>query len=253
MCIIELGGTISDIEGMPFVEAFRQFQFRISRENFCCVHVSLLPEPKGDEQKTKPTQNSMRQLLGLGLSPDLICARSYSPLQKSVRQKISNFTCVPPEQIYGIHDVGSIYRVPLLLDEAGMGSFLLQRLKLSEVRDPKLKRSLHKWKELADRHDRLHDEVVIALVGKYTRLEDAYASVIKALRHATLAAQNKLVIKYVEAANLEEATQEADPVKYHEAWQSVCSADGILIPGGFGERGVEGKIKAANWARVNNK
>jgi len=253
VCIIELGGTIGDIEGMPFVEAFRQFQFRVSRENFCCVHVSLLPEPKGDEQKTKPTQNSMRQLLGLGLSPDLICARSSSPLQKSVRQKISNFTYVPPEQIYGVHDVGSIYRVPLLLDEAGMGSFLLQRLKLSEVRDPKLKRSLHKWKELADRHDRLHDEVVIALVGKYTRLEDAYASVIKALRHATLAAQNKLVIKYVEAANLEEATQEADPVKYHEAWQSVCSADGILIPGGFGERGVEGKIKAANWARVNKK
>ena len=253
VCIIELGGTIGDIEGMPFVEAFRQFQFRVSRENFCCVHVSLLPEPKGDEQKTKPTQNSMRQLLGLGLSPDIICARSTSPLQKSVRQKISNFCHVPPEQVYGVHDVASIYRVPLLLDEEGMGSFLLQRLQLSQVRDAKLKRSLHKWKELADRHDRLIDEVVIALVGKYTRLEDAYASVIKALRHAALAAHHKLVVKYVEAANLEEATQKSDPVKYHEAWSSVCSAHGVLIPGGFGERGVEGKIQAANWARVNNK
>lgn len=253
VCIIELGGTIGDIEGMPFVEAFRQFQFRVSRENFCCVHVSLLPEPKGDEQKTKPTQNSMRQLLGLGLSPDLICARSSTPLQKSVRQKISNFCHVPPEQVYGVHDVTSIYRVPLLLDEEGMGSFLIKRLQLVPGKDAKVKKSLSKWKELADRNDRLQDEVVIALVGKYTRLEDAYASVSKALRHAALAAQNKLVIKYVEAANLEEATQKSDPVKFHEAWQSVCSAHGVLIPGGFGERGVEGKIMAANWARVNGK
>jgi len=252
VCIIELGGTIGDIEGMPFVEAFRQFQFRVSRENFCCVHVSLLPEPKGDDQKTKPTQNSVRELRGLGLSPDLICARSRTPLQKSGREKITNFCHVPPEQVYGVHDVSSIYRVPLLLDEEGMGAFLIERLQLTPSQ-AKPRKSLNKWKELADRHDRLHDEVVISLVGKYTRLEDAYASVIKALRHAALAAHNKLVIKYVEAANLEDATQEKEPVKYHEAWQSVCSAHGILIPGGFGERGVEGKIKAANWARLNDK
>ena len=254
VCIIELGGTIGDIEGMPFVEAFRQFQFRVSRENFCCVHVSLLPEPKGDAQKTKPTQNGIRELRGLGLSPDLICARSSTPLQPSAREKISNFCHVPPQQVYGVHDVSSIYRVPLLLDEEGMGAFLIERLQLANLREAaKPKKSLLKWKELADRHDRLHDEVIIALVGKYTRLEDAYASVIKALRHSSLAAQHKLVIKYVEAANLEAATQKTDPVKYHEAWQSVCSAHGILIPGGFGERGVEGKIQAANWARVNGK
>lgn len=253
VCIIELGGTIGDIEGMPFVEAFRYFQFRVSRENFCCVHVSLLPEPKGDEQKTKPTQNSVRELRGLGLVPDIICARSATPLQASVRNKISNFCHVPPEQVYGIHDVSSIYRVPLLLDDEGLGTFLVSRLQLRVGARAKPRKALAKWKELADRHDRLHDEVVIALVGKYTRLEDAYASVIKALRHAALAANNKLVVKYVEAANLEDATQQKDPVKFHEAWQFVCSAHGILIPGGFGERGVEGKIKAAHWARTNKR
>ncbi|CAK8671452.1 unnamed protein product [Clavelina lepadiformis] len=190
VCIIELGGTIGDIEGMPFVEAFRQFQFRVKPENFCNIHVSLVPQPSTTgEQKTKPTQHSVRQLRGLGLSPDLIICRSYSPIHTSVKEKISNFCHVAPEQVITVHDAHSIYHVPFLLDEQNISSYFMTRLGLPG----KLKRSvINQWKNLADLTDRIHTTVNIALVGKYTQLEDSYASVIKALRHSALAVHKKL-------------------------------------------------------------
>ncbi|XP_059172158.1 CTP synthase 1-like [Physella acuta] len=254
VCIIELGGTIGDIESMPFVEAFRQFQFRVKRENICCVHVSLIPEPKTTgEQKTKPTQSSVRELRGLGISPDIIVCRSVTPLTDSTKEKISLFCHVDPEQVYCVHDVTSVYRVPLLLQSQNADSFLIQRL---QIEIPQLNtKPVHimaRWKELADRHDRLLKEVCIVLVGKYTALSDSYTSVIKALQHASLAVNHRLDLKCIEAADLEPAMENENPQKYHEAWRELVGANGVIVPGGFGTRGTEGKILACKWARTKN-
>uniref|UniRef100_A0A4W4EMM2 CTP synthase n=1 Tax=Electrophorus electricus TaxID=8005 RepID=A0A4W4EMM2_ELEEL len=252
VCVIELGGTVGDIESMPFIEAFRQFQFKVKRENFCNIHVSLVPQPSTTgEQKTKPTQNSVRELRGLGLSPDLIVCRCSTPLDTAVKEKISMFCHVEPEQVICIHDVSSLYRVPLLLEDQGMVEYFCRRLDLPIEKRPH--RMLTKWKEMSDRTDRLLEHTSIALVGKYTKLSDSYASVIKALEHSALAINYKLEVKYIDSADLEPSTQQEEPVKYHEAWQKLCSANGVLVPGGFGVRGTEGKIQAIRWARQQKK
>ncbi|KAJ0055385.1 hypothetical protein NL108_016875, partial [Boleophthalmus pectinirostris] len=279
VCVIELGGTVGDIESMPFIEAFRQFQFKVKRENFCNIHVSLIPQPSATgEQKTKPTQNSVRELRGLGLSPDLIMCRCTTALETSVKEKISMFCHVAPEQVICVHDVSSIYRVPLLLEDQGVVGYLSRRLNMPiETRPRKM---LTKWKEMADRlvttaechvllilinsetnrcfhylhrSDRLLEHCSIALVGKYTKFSDSYASVIKALEHSALSISHKLEVKYIDSASLEPSTLHEEPVKYHDAWQKLCSADGILVPGGFGVRGTEGKIHAIGWARKQKK
>uniref|UniRef100_A0A452SDB9 CTP synthase n=1 Tax=Ursus americanus TaxID=9643 RepID=A0A452SDB9_URSAM len=252
VCVIELGGTVGDIESMPFIEAFRQFQFKVKRENFCNIHVSLVPQPSSTgEQKTKPTQNSVRELRGLGLSPDLVVCRCSNPLDTSVKEKISMFCHVEPQQVICVHDVSSIYRVPLLLEEQGVVDYFLRRLDLPIERQPR--KMLMKWKEMADRYDRLLETCSIALVGKYTKFSDSYASVIKALEHSALAINHKLEIKYIDSADLELSTLQEEPVRYHEAWQKLCSAHGVLVPGGFGVRGTEGKIQAIAWARKQKK
>ncbi|XP_058504344.1 CTP synthase 1-like [Solea solea] len=252
VCVIELGGTVGDIESMPFIEAFRQFQFKVKKENFCNIHVSLIPQPSTTgEQKTKPTQNSVRELRGLGLSPDLIMCRCATPLETSVKEKISMFCHVEPSQVVCVQDVSTVYRVPLLLLEQGVMRYFCERLNLPV--EPKPRKMLTKWKEMADRSDRLLEKVSIALVGKYTKLSDSYTSVIKALEHSALAINHKLDVKYVDSADLEAATLQDEPVKYHEAWHKLCSADGVLVPGGFGVRGTEGKILAIKWARKQNK
>ncbi|CAG9136687.1 unnamed protein product [Plutella xylostella] len=253
VCIVELGGTIGDIEGMPFVEAFRQFQFRVKRENFCCAHVSLVPQPKATgEAKTKPTQSSVRELRGLGLSPDLILCRSEKPINHTVKEKISNFCHVAPDQVICIHDLSSVYHVPLLMESQGVVQYLNERLQLN-VALPRPSRFMQKWRNLAKRVENLRKEVNIALVGKYTKLEDSYASVTKALQHACIAACCKLNLTYIEAVNLERQMKIDDPVNYHKAWQDLCKSDGVIVPGGFGQRGMEGKILACQWCRETQK
>lgn len=253
VCIVELGGTIGDIEGMPFVEAFRQFQFRVKRENFCVAHVSLVPLPRATgEPKTKPTQASVRELRGLGLSPDLIVCRSEKPIGNEVKDKISNFCHVAPEQVVCIHDLSSIYHVPLLMEEAGVIEFLNERLKL-EIPLPRPVRFMQSWRDLAERVDNVYKKVNIALVGKYTKLEDSYASVSKSLLHASLAVGYKLNLKFIEACHLERQTKQETPHLYYEAWQSLTNSHGVIVPGGFGSRGLEGKIRACQWSRENKK
>ncbi|XP_003384096.1 PREDICTED: CTP synthase 2-like [Amphimedon queenslandica] len=253
VCVIELGGTIGDIEGMAFIDAFRQFQFKVGHHNFCNIHVSLVPEVgSSSEQKTKPTQNSVRQLRGLGLTPDLIVCRSKRKVDQSVRTKISQFCHVPPEQVLSVHDCPSIYQVPLLLHNQSILNFLSKRLNLPCLTPPRPPSFLNQWKNLADRYDNIRDDVKIVLVGKYTKLEDAYTSVIKALKHAALFCRRKLNLVCVEAELLEEETKDTNPTSYHTAWGNLCSANGILVPGGFGGRGIEGKIVAARYAREKN-
>ncbi|KAK0532575.1 CTP synthase ura7 [Tilletia horrida] len=255
VCIVELGGTVGDIESAPFVEALRQFQFRVGQENFALIHVSLVPVV-GGEQKTKPTQAAIRDLRGLGLVPDIIAARCQQRLDRSVISKLSMFCHVGPDQVMAVHDVSSTYHVPLLLEEQGLLNFLTRRMKLDTNGGipPALKekgRDLRtRWRDLTVGHDRLIDKVEIVLVGKYTSLQDSYMSVVKALEHASLRVHRKLTLKWVEAGDLEPATANENPVRYHEAWQAVCSAKGIIVPGGFGHRGTEGMISAAKWART---
>ncbi|OXB65510.1 hypothetical protein ASZ78_008541 [Callipepla squamata] len=222
--LFQLGGTIGDIEGMPFVEAFRQFQFKAKRENFCNIHVSLVPQPNATgEQKTKPTQNSVRALRGLGLSPDLIVCRSAKPIEMAVKEKISMFCHVEPEQVIFIHDVSSTYRVPILLEEQGITKYFKQRLNLPIDDQPS--DLLMKWKKMADRYERLLKVCSIALVGKYTKLSDCYASVFKALEHSALAINHKLDLMYIDSTELERSTEVENSVKYHQAWHKLCKAE----------------------------
>ncbi|KAI1294654.1 CTP synthase 1-B [Halotydeus destructor] len=253
VCIIELGGTIGDIEGLPFVEAFRQFQFNVGKENFCNVHVSLVPQPKSTgEQKTKPTQMSVKELRGLGLSPDVIVCRSENELTSESKQKLWKSCHIPPEQVICLHDQASIYRVPTMLEEQGLLDYFYKRLELQPV-GPLSERLMNQWRDLSERFENANKSVSIALVGKYTKLEDSYHSVIKALKHSALACYLKLDLKMVEAADLEKDTENDHPVKYHIAWQTLCEADGVLVPGGFGQRGLEGKMAAIKYARENKK
>jgi len=250
VCIIELGGTIGDIEGMPFIEAFRQFQFRVGRENFCSVHVSWVPQPSATgEHKTKPTQASVREIRGFGISPDIIVCRSEKPIDEAIKDKVSNFCHVAPNQVINIPDCPTIFHVPMVLKEHGMVGLLSNRLKI-EMHKPRGGTST-KWRHLAERAEHLRKSVNIALVGKYTQLDDAYLSVFNALNHASLACNRKLTLIKVESEDLEEETKAKNAVKFHNAWKQLCSCHGVLIPGGFGTRGIEGKVAAAHWARIN--
>ncbi|KAG0324291.1 CTP synthase ura7 [Dissophora globulifera] len=259
VCIIELGGTVGDIESAPFVEAMRQFQFRVGHENFALIHVSLVPTIGSvGEQKTKPTQASIRDLRGLGLSPDLIACRcEKTGLDEGIQAKISMFCHVQPNQVLAVRDCNSVYHVPELLRDQGLVDFLWKRLnieatvKITPALKEKGSEMWRKWNQLTSSQDRLHDsdQVTIALVGKYTNLQDSYASVVKALEHATLALRKKLVIKWIEGSDLEAETRVTTPIKYHNAWQDLCASQAILVTGGFGRRGTEGKIAAAKWAR----
>jgi len=250
VCVIELGGTVGDIESAPFVEALRQFQFRVGRENICFVHVSLVPVmgPVG-EQKTKPTQHTVKELRGLGIIPDILVCRSAKPLQDDTRAKLAAFCHVSEDAVVSAHDVSNIYRVPMMLEEQGVSGVLSE---LFGFELPSERPLLDDWKAMADRVDNPAEEVHIATVGKYTGLSDSYLSVIKALQHSSYAVGRKLVIDWIESADLDDQTASADPEAHAAAWELLNGADGVLVPGGFGIRGIEGKIKAAGYARENN-
>lgn len=248
-CVIELGGTVGDIESAPFIEALRQFQFRVGKENICFVHVSLVPVmgPVG-EQKTKPTQHTVKELRGLGIIPDILVCRSENPLDYETREKLAAFCHVSPEAVVSAHDVSNIYRIPILLDEQGVSEVLSNEIGFDL---PDSRPLLEDWIKMAETVDNLDEVVKIAMVGKYTGLSDSYLSVIKALQHSSFEVNRKLQINWIEAENLDEKVKLDDAEKYNEAWKLLKESDGILVPGGFGIRGIEGKIKAAEYARLN--
>ena len=246
-CVIELGGTVGDIESAPFIEALRQFQFRAGKGNVCFVHVSLVPVmgPVG-EQKTKPTQHTVKELRGLGIIPDMLVCRSENPLDTETKSKLAAFCHVGEDAVVSAHDVSNLYQIPISLHKQSVLRMVSNNLGFNI---PNSLPMLDEWKEMADKVDMLEDEVRIAMVGKYTGLSDSYLSVIKALQHSAFAVNRKLIIDWIESTNLD--TTERTPM-YDDAWTILKAADGILVPGGFGNRGVEGKIAAANYARVNN-
>jgi len=210
----------------------------------------LVPELGGHgEQKTKPTQHSVRDLRALGLNPDIIVCRSTTPLEETTRDKISRFCHVRPENVIGCHDVSNLYRVPLLLLDQ---LFPLRILNILSLFSPSKQPRLASWKLLAAQVDEFQAQatgVRIGIIGKYTGLPDAYLSVIKGLQHGSHFIGRRLFIEWIEASDLEECTLTEHPKRYEQAWASLKSVSGILVPGGFGNRGVEGKVLAAKYAR----
>ncbi|KAJ4772314.1 CTP synthase [Rhynchospora pubera] len=250
LCVIELGGTVGDIESMPFIEALRQLSFSVGKENFCLIHVSLVPViGVVGEQKTKPTQHSVRELRALGLTPDLLACRSAQPLMDSVKVKLSEFCHVPVANILNIHDVPNIWHVPLLLRKQNAHEAIIKQLDLARQATPP---ELKAWTEMAENYDNLTNSVKIALVGKYTGLTDSYLSVVKALLHACSALSYRPSIEWIAASDLEDECAKISPETHATSWETLKGCSCILVPGGFGDRGVPGMILAAKHARENN-
>ncbi|GKY97150.1 hypothetical protein MPSEU_000673400 [Mayamaea pseudoterrestris] len=239
VCLIEVGGTVGDIESSVFLEALRQFQFRVGHDNFLLCFVSLVPIL--GEQKTKPTQHGVRDLRSLGLSPSVIFCRCSEPLEQAVKSKISSFCHVPTSNVLSVHDVNNVYHVPGLLESQGLYHILAQQLQWPMD----VPADLQAWKSMADSVDQATQVVTIALIGKYTGLQDSYLSVIKALRHAAIAANVRLELEWMDASELEQG--EASVL------ERMHQADGIIVPGGFGQRGWEGKLIAAEYCRTSGK
>ena len=233
--IVEIGGTVGDIESLPFLEAIRQLRNEVGRENCAYVHVSLMPHigPTG-ELKTKPTQHSVRELRGLGLQPDAIVCRSDRPINRGLKEKISLLCDVTIEGVVSAVDADSIYEVPLVLHEEGLDGFLARHLQI-EGRAP----DLADWEALVERIRGATEKVTIAVVGKYVDLPDAYLSVIEALNHGGFHHGVRIDLRWLASDDL--AGADVDQV--------LAGADGVLVPGGFGVRGVEGKIDAIRYAR----
>jgi CTP synthase len=234
LLVVEIGGTVGDIESLPFLEAVRQLRNEVGRDNCAFVHVSLMPfiGPSG-ELKTKPTQHSVKELRSLGLQPDVIVCRSDRPIGRNLKEKISLLCDVPISGVISAVDAPSIYKVPLVLRREGLDEELARHLRIDAAPD------LSEWEALVERIDAATDPVKIAVVGKYVNLRDAYLSVMEALKHGGFRHGADVQIEWVASDDLGGTATEV----------ALADADGILIPGGFGVRGVEGKVAAIRYAR----
>lgn len=235
--IVEVGGTVGDIESLPFLEALRQMRQDVGRDHTFYIHVTFLPHIGAtDELKTKPTQHSVRELRSIGIQPDAIIARADHPIDKSLRDKISLFCDVERRAVIPLVTTPVLYEVPLLLEDASLGDYIAKRLRL-DVKQP----NLQEWRDLVTRIRAPKPSLPIAIVGKYVELHDAYMSVSEALDHAALAHGWDVDLRYVSSEDLERGRN----------WDQLRGVAGVVVPGGFGERGIEGKIDTARWARKN--
>lgn len=233
--ITEIGGTVGDIESLPFLEAIRQFRKEVGRNNVVYMHVTLIPWiPAAREMKTKPTQHSVKELRSIGIQPDVLVCRCDRPLHPGMKEKLSEFCDVPIASVITAQDASSIYEVPLMLEQEGLAQQTLELLNL-ESRQPDLGR----WQSLVERMKSPKQQIEIAIVGKYIQLSDAYLSVVEALGHGAIANDSEVKLRWVNAEDLE-----TDGVETH-----LKGVSGIVVPGGFGIRGVDGKVKAIEYAR----
>jgi CTP synthase len=236
--LVEIGGTVGDIESLPFLEALRQMRSDIGRENTIYIHVTWLPHLGAtDELKTKPTQHSVAELRSIGIAPDVIVARSDYPVGEDLCDKIALFCDVEKKAVIPMVTTRILYEVPLLLEKAGVGDYLLKRVGLEPRQHP----DWTEWEALVQKVIQPKPKVKVALVGKYVELHDAYMSVREALKHAGLELGVEVEILWVHSSELEKG----------RGWEDIQQADGILVPGGFGSRGIEGKLQAARYAREN--
>jgi len=234
--IVEIGGTVGDIEIVPFVEAIRQFRRDVGRDNVCYVHLTLVPYLVSGEQKTKPTQHSVTELRSRGIQPDVIVCRSDKPISESLKRKISLLCDVPMEAVVSAVDAPSIYEIPLVLHDQGIDTYVCRTLGIDETQYPI---DLGQWEELVRRVESLHRQVRIGMVGKYVNMPDAYMSVVEALRSAGFHHGARIELDWIDAEMVPDLLGS----------DRLRSLDGIVIPGGFGERGIEGMITAAGYAR----
>ena len=235
IAIIEVGGTVGDIESQPFLESIRQFQHEVGHENAILIHVTLIPYIKASgELKTKPTQSSVKDLQGMGIWPDIIVCRSEHPLDQAIKDKIALFCNVPSSHVLQNLDVEYLYEAPLAMEREQLAQVACECLHL-----PCPEPDLTDWKEMVDALRNPNKEVEIALVGKYTQLHDAYISVVEALKHGGIASHATVNIKWVDSELLNEGNVD----------EILGSVRGILVPGGFGDRGIDGKITAIRYAR----
>ncbi|HEX3029119.1 MAG TPA: CTP synthase, partial [Clostridia bacterium] len=235
--ITEVGGTVGDIESLPFLEAIRQVSTEVGRENVMYIHVTLVPYlGKSGELKTKPTQHSVKELRSIGIQPDVIVCRTEKHLSKDMKDKMALFCNLQGDCIIQNLDAEVLYEVPLMLEKEGLADITCKRLNLS-CKEP----DLAEWQEMVDKSKNLADSVTICLVGKYVELHDAYLSIVESLKHGGIANNVDVKIKWVNSEYVD-----AENIKNH-----LMKADGILVPGGFGDRGIEGKILAVQYAREN--
>lgn len=236
--ITEIGGTVGDIESLPFLEAIRQVKKDVGKNDVLYIHVTLVPYiSAAGELKTKPTQHSVKELRSIGISPDIIICRSEKPISKEMREKMAMFCDVDPEAVIQNLTARSIYEVPMLMEEQGLDTIVLRKLEMEDK--PK---DMQGWHDMVARILKKYDKkVTIAVVGKYVALQDAYISITESLRHAAVANEAELDIHWVNAEEIE--ADDTDMAKV------MAGVDGILVPGGFGNRGIEGKIKAIQYAR----
>ena len=240
--IVEVGGTVGDIESLPFLEALRQMRADVGQGNSYYIHVTWLPFIGAtNELKTKPTQHSVRELRSIGISPQMIIARSDHEISPELCEKISLFCDVDKEAVVPMSTIPMMYSIPLMLEESGIGELVLKNLEIKPRRKP----DWSAWKKIVKEYGKDNPKVKIALVGKYVELIDAYMSVREALKHAAMSLGVKVEIAWVNSAELEKENQNG------ALWADVKAADGVLVPGGFGPRGIEGKIAAARYARTN--
>ncbi len=236
--IVEVGGTVGDIEGLPFLEAIRQMRMSVARHDSLCVHVTFLPHIGAtDELKTKPTQHSVRDLRGIGIQPQVIIARTDFPVGKDITDKIALYCDVDPEAVIPLVTTDLLYEVPLKLEDAGLGDYLVEQLGLQTP-----KPALDEWREMIRKMRAVKRPIKIGVVGKYIELHDAYISVKEALFHAAASQDYQLEISWIYSGDLEK----------DKGWDKLAAVDGIVVPGGFGYRGVEGKVLAARFARERN-
>ena len=236
--VVEVGGTVGDIEGLPFLEAIRQIRNDVGRDNVFYVHLTLLPYiSAAKELKTKPTQHSVRELRAIGIQPDAILCRSDLPVPDSIREKISLFCDVPGKAVIPLETVNNVYEIPLILEDSGLGEIMLEALDIHGH-----PRDMADWSAMVTRMSEITEKVTIALVGKYVEYPDSYLSVKEALRHAGLAHGRDIDIQWVHSEDIEREGPDA----------LLSSACGIVVPGGFGPRGVEGMVDAVRYAREHN-
>lgn len=236
--ITEIGGTVGDIESLPFLEAIRQVKKDVGKNDVLYIHVTLVPYiSAAGELKTKPTQHSVKELRSIGISPDIIVCRSEKPISKEMREKMAMFCDVDPDAVIQNLTARSIYEVPMLMEKQGLDTIVLRKLEMEDK--PK---DMQGWHDMVARILKKYDKkVTIAVVGKYVALQDAYISITESLRHAAVANETELDIHWVNAEEIEADDTDMDKV--------MAGVDGILVPGGFGNRGIEGKIKAIQYAR----
>ena len=238
VAIVEIGGTVGDIESQPFVEAIRQMALELPNSSWAFVHLTLVPFINASgELKTKPTQHSVKELRSLGISPDVLVCRSEQELPKDEKKKIALFCSVPNESVISMHDVDTVYSVPILLNKQKVDKTIIEKLKI-KAKQP----NLNDWKRVVKAKLMPEKEVNVSFVGKYTELKDSYKSINEALEHAGINNNAKVNINFVEAENISSKNIKK-PLK---------NADAVLVPGGFGERGIEGMILACKYARENN-